>query len=136
MDCRTGEIMPEGEMIAVGKELLVCEKHYYSHYGEFTDCPCCRAEKAEAEIAELREVALALREWIDAVPDDIPLPTMPGVDRDWVDEVLARTEAGYEAGKQGEAHNGKGCLGPGCIYCDEEEEEMRLTNGMEVDKWR
>lgn len=42
-------------MIAVEKDLVVCEKHYDSHYGEFTVCPYCRAEKAEAEIAELRE---------------------------------------------------------------------------------
>ncbi|EMY7658060.1 TPA: hypothetical protein KUN82_003705 [Serratia marcescens] len=41
-------------------------------------------------IAGLQEVAVALREWIDAVPDEVAasLPTMPGVDRDWVDSII------------------------------------------------
>ena len=41
-------------MIAVERDLVVCEKHYDSHFMEFTACPYCRSEKAEAEIAELR----------------------------------------------------------------------------------
>ncbi|MGQ6073492.1 hypothetical protein ACUNGV_27920 [Serratia sp. IR-2025] len=42
-------------------------------------------------IAGVQEVAVALREWIDAVPDEVAasLPTMPGVDRDWVDSVIS-----------------------------------------------
>ena len=36
----------------------------------------------------LKEVAIAMREWIDAVPADIVLPTMPGFDRDWADEII------------------------------------------------
>lgn len=79
-------------MIAVEKDLVICEKHYNSHFMEFTDCPYCQVEMLKSQIAELREVALALREWIDAVPDSTPLPTMPGIDRDWVDEVLTRME--------------------------------------------
>ena len=39
-------------------------------------------------LSETRAVALAMREWIDAVPDDTPLPAMPGFDRDWADEIL------------------------------------------------
>jgi hypothetical protein len=31
----------------------------------------------------------AMREWIDAVPDDTVLPAMPGCDRDWLDTVEA-----------------------------------------------
>jgi len=40
--------------------------------------------------AELLDVAIALREWIEAVPSEVAasLPTMPGFDRDWVDEVI------------------------------------------------
>ena len=38
----------------------------------------------------LAEVATALLEWIDAVPEDTVLPSMPGVDRDWVDSVLGK----------------------------------------------
>ena len=40
--------------------------------------------------AELKEVAFAMREWIDAVPDDVQLPVMPGHDRDWAGEILGR----------------------------------------------
>ena len=35
------------------------------------------------------EAHQAMREWIDAVPDDTALPTMPGCDRDWLDTVEA-----------------------------------------------
>ena len=37
---------------------------------------------------DLADVAKALLEWIDAVPSDTELPTMPGVDRDWVEVAL------------------------------------------------
>lgn len=33
------------------------------------------------------EAHRALREWINAVPKDTPLPAMPGIDGDWLDEV-------------------------------------------------
>ena len=39
-------------MIAVEKDLVVCEKHHYSHYGEFAVCPYCQAEKAERDYNE------------------------------------------------------------------------------------
>lgn len=42
--------------------------------------------------AELLEVTVALREYIDAIPKDIELPAMPGVDRDWVDHVISSRE--------------------------------------------
>lgn len=44
--------------------------------------------------SELLEVAKAMRAWIDAVPSDVPLPAMPGFDRDWADSVIE--EAGLE----------------------------------------
>ena len=37
------------------------------------------------------ELRLGLKmalEWIDAVPKDIQLPTMPGFDRDWVNGLI------------------------------------------------
>ena len=37
---------------------------------------------------EIKAVALAMREWIDAVPKDTVLPAMPGFDRDWANSVL------------------------------------------------
>lgn len=37
---------------------------------------------------ELVEVAEALRDYIDAIPDSVQLPAMPGVDRTWVDFVI------------------------------------------------
>ena len=42
------------------------------------------------QMSELLQVAEALREYIDAIPDGICFnKTMPGVDRDWVDRVIA-----------------------------------------------
>ena len=43
----------------------------------------------ELKYRKMTSVAEALLEYIDAIPEDVVLPTMPGVDRDWVDEVLA-----------------------------------------------
>jgi len=40
--------------------------------------------------SDLKEVAVAMLEWIDAVPSDTQLPSMPGFEREWVDEILAR----------------------------------------------
>ena len=37
---------------------------------------------------ELAAVADALREYIDAIPEEVEFSEMPGVDRDWVDSVL------------------------------------------------
>jgi len=39
---------------------------------------------------ELLDVALAMREYIDALPKDLILPAMPGFDRDWADDVIDR----------------------------------------------
>ncbi|UNE46497.1 hypothetical protein IHE77_13905 [Serratia ureilytica] len=39
---------------------------------------------------ELLEALQASLEWIDAVPQDVQLPTMPGFDRDWVDGIIAK----------------------------------------------
>ena len=43
---------------------------------------------AATRIEELTEVAKAMREWIDAVPQNVSLPAMPGFDRDWADEII------------------------------------------------
>lgn len=43
----------------------------------------------EHKYRETLSVALALREYIDAIPSDVEFSVgMPGVDRDWVDRVL------------------------------------------------
>lgn len=44
---------------------------------------------------ELLEVAEALLEWIDSVPEDTVLPTMPGCDREWIDSVIAKAKGKY-----------------------------------------
>jgi len=43
------------------------------------------------------EAHQAMREWIDAVPDDTVLPTMPGCDRDWLDTVEAKLKQALAA---------------------------------------
>ena len=49
-----------------------------------------RADEREkcAKCAKLREALTVALEWIDAVPQDTPLPSMPGFDRDWVDSLI------------------------------------------------
>ncbi|MDX5979594.1 hypothetical protein [Vreelandella alkaliphila] len=39
------------------------------------------------------ELAKAQQEWIDAVPDSVELPTMPGYSRDWADNVVVDASA-------------------------------------------
>ena len=66
--------------------------------GDFNECmktECFHhenwiAEQHRKRYAELKEVAVAVREWIDAVPEETVLPTMPGYDRDWADKILSR----------------------------------------------
>ena len=45
--------------------------------------------KAAPDLLEALEWAL---EWIDSVPDDVPLPAMPGFDRDAVESVIAKAK--------------------------------------------
>ena len=49
-----------------------------------TDEPMTDAAKIQA----LKEALRAALDWIDAVPKDVVLPTMPGFDRDEVEELL------------------------------------------------
>lgn len=45
--------------------------------------------EAQNKAIKLAEVAEALREYIDAIPKDIEFNcTMPGIDRDWVDNII------------------------------------------------
>jgi hypothetical protein len=44
-------------------------------------------------VASLARALTWALEWIDAVPEDTPLPAMPGFDRDYVNELLARVRA-------------------------------------------
>ena len=39
---------------------------------------------------EAAEAIAALREWIEAVPDDVQLPAMPGTSGDWLDQVESK----------------------------------------------
>lgn len=45
-------------------------------------------------IAELLEIIKAQQEYIDAIPDETAatFPAMPGLDRDWADEVIYEAE--------------------------------------------
>ena len=44
-----------------------------------------------------REVVEAMREWIDAVPNDTVLPAMPGFDRDWADDIINQSRSKLES---------------------------------------
>lgn len=49
-----------------------------------------------AAAPELLEALQAALSWIDAVPNDVTLPTMPGFDRDWVDGVISKAFGGRD----------------------------------------
>lgn len=44
------------------------------------------------DVSNLIESLEATLQWIDAVPDDTPLPVMPGFDRDWVNNILTKAK--------------------------------------------
>jgi len=48
---------------------------------------------AAPELLEALQAALA---WIDTVPQDAQLPTMPGFDRDWVDGIINKALGGSQ----------------------------------------
>ncbi|EKP0311616.1 hypothetical protein JE959_001642 [Aeromonas veronii] len=47
------------------------------------------------QLSDLLEVAEGFQGWVKAVPDDVAaaLPTMPGIDGDWADEVMGAAKA-------------------------------------------
>lgn len=49
-------------------------------------------ERLQAVNADLVKALESALEWIDAVPKQTPLPTMPGFDRDHVDNILSRAK--------------------------------------------
>lgn len=65
-------------------DIVECLKATCSHHENWI------SEQHRERYAELKEVALAQQEWIDAVPAFMQLPAMPGYDRDWADEILSR----------------------------------------------
>lgn len=57
---------------------------YFTIYGQMTK------SELRTKAMELLEVAEALLEYIDALPEEVvaSLPAMPGIDRDFVERVL------------------------------------------------
>ena len=46
------------------------------------------------------QAIFALREWVEAVPDEVQLPAMPGVDADWLDKVESNLKSALAAPMQ------------------------------------
>lgn len=46
-------------------------------------------------IEDLEDAARALLEWIDSVPENVQLPVMPGIDRDWVDSIISNKKPNF-----------------------------------------
>lgn len=81
---------------------------------------------SQEKIEEFRSVVTALLEWIDAVPKDTVLPSMPGVDRDWVDSVLYRTRP-KSSTNHGDRQYTVDDLIDAVLACAEEELKARLS---------
>ena len=50
-------------------------------------CSCIECVVEPSLHKQALDAIRALRQWVQAVPDDTPLPAMPGVDGDWLDDV-------------------------------------------------
>ena len=48
-----------------------------------------QADQLRAENAEAKMIIRWVLDWVDAVPSDTQLPTMPGFDRDYVENFLS-----------------------------------------------
>lgn len=57
---------------------------------EDPDCPEHGSGGLARQVEELKDALRATLEWIDAVPSDAVLPSMPGFDRDWVESLIER----------------------------------------------
>ncbi|HEJ7888694.1 TPA: hypothetical protein SMI07_000688 [Serratia liquefaciens] len=69
--------------------------HLEVTFGSDGECICDTVYKIDdaniiAAAPDLLEALKAAMEWIDSVPQDVQLPTMPGFDRDWVDGIIAK----------------------------------------------
>lgn len=69
------------------KQCKKCLSHTLNIAPETGLCDVCFYRH---RLLDLLVVAEAMQEWIDAVPDDAPLPTMPGFDREWAGEVIKK----------------------------------------------
>jgi len=60
-------------------------------------------------MSQIGQVAEALLEYIDAIPKSVAdaLPAMPGIDRDWVNETIAREIAATQSIARGKVLAGK-----------------------------
>ncbi|CAI0911343.1 hypothetical protein [Serratia quinivorans] len=76
---------------------------------------------------ELLSVARAMRDYIDALPSDVvaSLPTMPGFDRDWADEVIEAANREAVPVIAAWQHKGE----PWRIILDRDIEEVRKHSG-------
>lgn len=91
-----------GPWLAVGGEVMTED---FTVDGEIFVDHICNAEVINgvshnanliAAAPELLSALQAALEWIDAVPSDVVLPTMPGFDRDWVDQVIDKALGGSQ----------------------------------------
>lgn len=54
------------------------------------DDPCIEGKISPVNVTDMQNAIHALLEYIDAIPEDIQLPAMPGVDRDWIESLLSK----------------------------------------------
>jgi hypothetical protein len=82
---------PNVEVGLTGEHMKICDEcETVAHCTKHGCVPKQPAPTSKDEALKLAlEAHQAMREWIDAVPYDTPLPAMPGCDGDWLDTVEA-----------------------------------------------
>ena len=65
---------------------------YTSYKFEYSDAPEKSTAATKVLLQDMLELLDCAFEWIDAVPDETPLPAMPGFDRDWADDLMTKVK--------------------------------------------
>lgn len=103
-----GDYRIEGEVVLLlepkvrgyAKQLVIQECKLWGSLAELA----AALESKDEGVGELVEALDATLTWIDAVPSETALPTMPGFDRDWVESVKSKFEIKKPFEQQAQAH--------------------------------
>jgi hypothetical protein len=88
------EVLPVTMMngVVILKAKPVGGDDYISYNFEYSENSEDYDTNTKVLLQDMLELMYYAFEWIDAVPEETPLPAMPGFDRDWADDLMAKVK--------------------------------------------